>query len=255
MNEPKIVTCKILGVNIAVTDMTSTVAYIEQNIESLRGEYICVSNVHTTITAYADEQYLNVQNSAKIALPDGRPLSLACKRRGYSTAERVTGPDLMGNMFERENGIRHFFYGDKQTTLDILKQKLLSRYPAIRIAGMISPPFRDLTKEEDDEMIRRINEAKPDIVWVGLGAPKQERWMYEHRGKINAVMIGVGAGFSYHADLIKRAPMWMQKMSLEWLYRLLQDPVRLAKRYLTTNVKYMWLISRENRKFLKNIKH
>jgi N-acetylglucosaminyldiphosphoundecaprenol N-acetyl-beta-D-mannosaminyltransferase len=241
-------TCNILGVDIAVTNMQQTVAYIEQNIEELRGNYICVSNVHTTVMAHDNPEYRRVQNSAAMALPDGKPLSVTSKKRGYDCAERVTGPDLMGELFARNNGLRHFFYGAGQETLDRLKENLLNKYPGIQIAGMISPPFRPLSAEEDEAMVRAINESHPDIVWIGLGAPKQENWMYAHAGRIEGVMVGVGAGFAYHAGEIKRAPAWMQKMSLEWLYRLLQDPVRLAKRYFTTNLKFLWLVGRENRR-------
>lgn len=238
-------TCRILGVNIAVTNMAQTVQYIENNLEELRGKYICVSNVHTTVMAHDNPAYRNVQNSAAIALPDGKPLSVVSRKRGYTEAERVTGPDLMGELFARENGLKHFFYGDKEETLQILQQKLKEKYPDIQIAGMISPPFRSLSQEEEKAYIQQINDSGADIVWIGLGAPKQENWMYEHQGMFQGVMIGVGAGFSYHAGLIKRAPEWMQKMSLEWFYRLMQDPVRLFKRYFTTNLKFMLLEAKD----------
>ena len=238
-------TCRILGVNIAVTNMAQTVQYIENNLEELRGKYICVSNVHTTVMAHDNPAYRNVQNSAAIALPDGKPLSVVSRKRGYTEAERVTGPDLMGELFARENGLKHFFYGDKEETLQILQQKLKEKYPDIQIAGMISPPFRSLSQEEEKAYIQQINDSGADIVWIGLGAPKQENWMYEHPGMLHGVMIGVGAGFSYHAGLIKRAPEWMQKMSLEWFYRLMQDPVRLFKRYFTTNLKFMLLEAKD----------
>lgn len=238
-------TCRILGVNIAVTNMAQTVQYIENNLEKLRGKYICVSNVHTTVMAHDNPAYRNVQNSAAIALPDGKPLSVVSRKRGYTEAERVTGPDLMGELFARENGLKHFFYGDKEETLQILQQKLKEKYPDIQIAGMISPPFRSLSQEEKKAYIQQINDSGADIIWIGLGAPKQENWMYEHQGMLHGVMIGVGAGFSYHAGLIKRAPEWMQKMSLEWLYRLMQDPVRLFKRYFTTNLKFLLLEAKD----------
>ena len=238
-------TCRILGVNIAVTNMAQTVQYIENNLEELRGKYICVSNVHTTVMAHDNPAYRNVQNSAAIALPDGKPLSVVSRKRGYTEAERVTGPDLMGELFARENGLKHFFYGDKEETLQILQQKLKEKYPDIQIAGMISPPFRSLSQEEEKAYIQQINDSGADIVWIGLGAPKQENWMYEHQGMFQGVMIGVGAGFSYHAGLIKRAPEWMQKMSLEWFYRLMQDPVRLFKRYFTTNLKFILLEAKD----------
>lgn len=238
-------TCRILGVNIAVTNMAQTVQYIENNLEELRGKYICVSNVHTTVMAHDNPAYRNVQNSAAIALPDGKPLSVVSRKRGYTEAERVTGPDLMGELFARENGLKHFFYGDKEETLQILQQKLKEKYPDIQIAGMISPPFRSLSQEEEKAYIQQINDSGADIIWIGLGAPKQENWMYEHQGMFQGVMIGVGAGFSYHAGLIKRAPKWMQRMSLEWFYRLMQDPVRLFKRYFTTNLKFMLLEAKD----------
>lgn len=234
-------TCNILGTNIAVTNMKETTAFLENQIDELRGEYICVSNVHTTIMAYENPDYQKVQNTAAVALPDGKPLSSYSRKHGFPEAERVTGPDLMGEMFAKDNGMRHYFYGGSPETLEILEKNLKEKYPHLQIAGMVSPPFRKLTPEEDETDITAMNEAKADIIWVGLGAPKQENWMYRHKGKVNGVMIGVGAGFDYHAGMIKRAPMWMQKASLEWLYRLLQDPKRLFGRYMKTNFKYLWL--------------
>lgn len=239
MSEMK--TCNILGTNIAVTNMSETIAYLENEIEKLRGSYICVSNVHTTVMAYENEEYRKVQNTAAVALPDGKPLSSYSRKHGFPEAERVTGPDLMGEMFARDNGLRHYFYGGSPETIAVLEKKLKEKYPHLQIAGMVSPPYRELTKEEDEADIAAMNEAKADIIWIGLGAPKQEKWMYRHKGKVNGVMIGVGAGFDYHAGTIKRAPMWMQKASLEWLYRLLQDPKRLFGRYMKTNFKYLWL--------------
>ena len=238
-------TCKILGVNIAVTKMADTIAYIEEHLDDLRGDYICVSNVHTTVTAYDDPEYCRIQNEAALALPDGKPLSVVSRKRGFAEAERVTGPDLMGELFSRDNGLKHFFYGDTQETLDILKEKLMAKYPHLKIAGMISPPFRPLTEEEEAADMAAINESGADIIWVGLGAPKQERYMYAHRGRTNGLMIGVGAGFSYHAGLIRRAPQWMQRIGMEWLYRLIQDPKRLAGRYFKTNLKFLWKVWRE----------
>ncbi len=233
--------CKILGTEIAVTNMQEVVGIIEQQAESLRGKYICVSNVHTTVTAYEDAGYRAVQNGAAIALPDGKPLSVYSRKHGYADAQRVTGPDLMGELFARDNGLRHYFYGGTPETIEILQKKLPEEYPALQIAGMVSPPFRPLTKEEDERAIREMNDSGADIIWVGLGAPKQEIYMAEHQGMTHGVMIGVGAGFDYYAGTIRRAPMWMQKMSLEWLYRLMQDPKRLFKRYFVTNFKFLWL--------------
>lgn len=242
MSDNGIRCCNIMGVNIAAVDMSATLKFIDQNLAGLKGNYICVSNVHTTIMSDEDVSYCAIQNGGAMALPDGKPLSVVCRRRGFTEAARVTGPDLMGEIFDRtvDKGYRHYFYGSTQETLDILRNKLEEKYPGIQIVGMYSPPFRALEPAEDEQIIQKINESEPDFVWVGLGAPKQEKWMAEHKGVINALMIGVGAGFDYHAGNIKRAPKWMQKFSLEWLYRLMQDPKRLFKRYWQTNIKFIW---------------
>lgn len=241
---PKLKTCNILGVNINVTNMQETVKVITENLESIKGNYICVSNVHTTIMSYEDEKYKAIQNSGFMALPDGKPLSIVSKKRGFKDAERVTGPDLMEEIFKisEEKGYSHYFYGSTQETLDTLKVKLNNKYPNMKIAGMYSPPFRKLTENEDKDVIENINKENPDFIWIGLGAPKQEIWMMEHKGKVNGLMLGVGAGFDYHAGKIERAPMWMQKYSLEWLFRLNQEPKRLFKRYINTNSKFICLI-------------
>lgn len=233
----------ILGVNIAVTNMQEAVDTIVTQIEELRGEFICLSNVHTTVMANSNAEYRKIQNSAFLALPDGSPLSLVQRLRGYKAAEQVPGPDIMPELWKATSNtnISHYFYGSTPETIEKLGKKIKEQYPNTKITGMESPPFRALTSEEDEETIRRINESGASIVWVGLGAPKQEQWMYEHRGKINAVMLGVGAGFDFHAGTVKRAPEWMRKHYLEWLYRLIQDPKRLWKRYVETNFKFVLL--------------
>lgn len=237
-------TCNILGVNISVTNMNDTVKYIENNLEGLKGNYICVSNVHTTVMSYEDKAYRNIQNSGVMALPDGGPLSVVSRKKGFKEAKRVTGPDLMEEIFKisEEKGYKHYFYGSTEETLDELKTKLIQKYPKLQIVGMFSPPFRKLTEWEDVEITNKINETNANFIWVGLGAPKQEIWMFNHKNKVNGLMLGVGAGFDYHAEKIKRAPKWMQNNNLEWVYRLLQDPRRLYKRYLTTNFKFLRLI-------------
>ena len=233
VDKKRIPTCNIMGVNIAAINMEWLVDYLEKNISEIKGDYICVSNVHTTVTSFDDADYCAIQNGGLMAIPDGGPLSTVGQKRGHKNMERTTGPSLMGEIFEisAKKGYRHYFYGSKEETLELLYQKLTSNYPGIQIAGMYSPPFRPLTEEEDKAIIERINETKPDFVWVGIGAPKQEKWMAAHQGKIDGLMLGVGAGFDYYAENIKRAPMWMQKHNLEWVYRLVQDPKRLFKRW------------------------
>lgn len=239
-------TSDILGVNISVTDMDKTLSEIEDNLDEWRGKYICVSNVHTTVMAYDNPEYKAVQNGAIRALPDGGPLSSYSRSEGKVEARRVTGPDLMRECLKRskETGWRHFFYGSTEKTLDMLRKKIEKDYPGAVVAGMISPPYREITPQENDEYVRQVNEVKPDFVWVGLGAPKQEIWMAAHQDKINALMIGVGAAFDYESGNLKRAPKWMQKCNLEWFYRFVQEPRRLFKRYFVTNIKFLWLTRR-----------
>ena len=249
--------CKILGTNINVTNMDDTIAYLTENLEQLKGDYICVSNVHTTVMAYRDKAYRRVQNSAAMALPDGQPLSIVSRRRGFFEARRVPGPDLMPAILDlsQETGYRHYFYGSTDATLTALRAALLRRYPKLQIAGMYSPPFRELTKEEDEEIVRRINDSGADFVWVALGAPKQEWWMYEHRHRVKAVMLGVGAAFDFTAGTVKRAPMWMQRLCLEWVFRILRDPKRMLPRYLNTNFAFLYYVYQEGRALKQTAKN
>ena len=235
-------TCNILGTGIAAIDMPWLVDYVTGHLKEISGDYICVANVHTTITAMEDQEYLRIQNGGLMSIPDGGPLTSEGKRQGFSTMKRTTGPKFMEEVFKisAQNGYRHYFYGSKPETLDLVRQKLEENYPGLQIAGMMSPPFRELTGEEEERIVRDIKLAAPDFIWVGLGAPKQEKWMATHQGMFPGLMIGVGAGFSYIAGLIKRAPKWMQERNLEWLYRLIQDPIRLFRRYWHTNTRFIY---------------
>lgn len=231
-----------MGVNIAAINMEWLIAFTQKYIEDLSGDYMCVSNVHTTVTAYENESYCAIQNGGIMAIPDGGPLSTVGQKRGFKNMKRTTGPSYMSEIMKisSQMGYRHYFYGSTKETLEKLYQNLNHEYPRIQIAGMYSPPFRPLTEEEDRLMVKRINETSPDFVWIGLGAPKQEYWMAEHQGKIRGFMVGVGAAFDYFAGNISRAPEWMQKSNLEWAYRLLQDPKRLFRRYWHTNSIFIW---------------
>ena len=180
-------------------------------------------------------------------------LSIVSRKRGYSEARRVPGPDLMPAILElsQEKGYTHYFYGSTDKTLTQLKKVLLERFPKLQIAGMYSPPFRPLTQEEDQEIIDRINASGADFIWVALGAPKQEKWMYEHQHKVNGLMLGVGAAFDFIAGTTKRAPMWMQKLCLEWVYRITQDPGRMFPRYVNTNFAFLYHVHKESREIRK----
>lgn len=245
--------CTILKAKISVTNMEDALRYLTGNLEELRGNYVCVANVHTTVMAFRDEEYRRIQNAAAMALPDGKPLSIISRRRGFYDAKRVAGPDLMPLIFEqsREKGYRHYFYGSTKETLTKLRHKLTERYPDLIIAGMYSPPFRPLTREEDNRIVKEINDARPDFIWVALGAPKQEKWMAAHKGRLNGLMLGVGAAFDFTAGTVRRAPRWMQELCLEWLFRIMQDPIRLIPRYFNTNLSYMWHSARETRAYKK----
>lgn len=234
--------CPILGVNIAAIDMDWLIDFTVKNIKDLSGDYMCVSNVHTTVTSWEDKEYCSIQNEGIMAIPDGGPLSSVGRKRGFKKMRRTTGPGYMEEILKisSERGYSHFFYGSTDETIEKLSRILKERYPGIKISGMYSPPFCAITKQEDAAIVKKINDTNPDFVWVGLGAPKQEIWMAQHQGIINAFMVGVGAAFDYFAGNINRAPKWMQKCNLEWFYRLLQDPKRLFKRYWHTNIRFIW---------------
>ena len=238
VNKSQIPVCKILGVNVAAIDMEWLLNFTDKHIEELSGDYMCVSNVHTTVTSYEDKSYCDVQNGGIMAIPDGGPLSTVGRMRGFKNMKRTTGPSYMGEILKisAQKGYRHYFYGSTEETLEKLYKVLQHDYPGLQIAGMYSPPSRPMTEEEDNLVMERINETKPDFVWVGLGAPKQECWMAKHQGKIKGFMVGI----DYFAGNINRAPEWMQKCNLEWVYRLLQDPKRLFGRYWHTNTKFIW---------------
>ena len=242
LDRAEIPVVNIMGVEIAAINMDWLMDYTVRHVGELSGDYICVSNVHTTVTASEDEAYRAVQNGGIMAIPDGGPLSSLGRKRGFPDMARTTGPSYMGEVFKQsvEHGWRHYFYGSTDATLEKLRQKLGEQYPGICIVGAYSPPFRPLTEEEDREIVAAINAASPDFLWVGLGAPKQENWMAAHQGAVKGLMVGVGAGFDYHAGNIRRAPEWMQRHNLEWLYRLMQEPRRLFKRYLKTNTKFLF---------------
>ena len=236
-------TTRILGVNISITNMEDVIQCILSQFDSLKGQYICFSNVHTTVMSRKNPDYCRVQNNAFMALPDGSPVALVARMRGYEQAEQVAGPDFMPVLWKATENTeyKHYFYGGSPETIQKLQEVLARKYPDMKVVGMESPPYRTLTPEEDKEVVNRINASGADFVWVGLGAPKQERWMYEHRNRVHALMFGVGAGFDFHAGTVKRAPKWMREHYLEWFYRLMQDPKRLWKRYVVTNIQFVGL--------------
>jgi N-acetylglucosaminyldiphosphoundecaprenol N-acetyl-beta-D-mannosaminyltransferase len=176
-----------------------------------------------------------------MATPDGMPIAWMLRRLGHSGQERINGPDVMWKYCEQAagGGESVYFYGSTETTLRLLSKKLKAAFPELRIAGTVAPPFRALSAAEDESMVDAINRSGAGVVFVGLGCPKQETWMAAHRGRIRAVMVGVGAAFDFHAGTVKRAPLWMQRTGLEWLHRICSEPRRLWRRYLVSNILFI----------------
>jgi N-acetylglucosaminyldiphosphoundecaprenol N-acetyl-beta-D-mannosaminyltransferase len=211
-----------------------------------QSRFVTLCNVHSVVTASQDAGFNKVIAQADLALPDGAPVAWALRREGFPGQQRINGPDLMWRYLATAEtmGQSVFFYGSSQNTLDRLASRIKAAYPRLKIAGMVSPPFRDLSAEEDQADVDMINASGANVVFVGLGCPKQEAWMASHRGRIKGVMLGVGAAFDYHAGTIQRAPVWMQKTGLEWLHRLASEPRRLAKRYAVTNSVFVYRMAK-----------
>ena len=209
--------------------------------------YVCFANVHMVIEAHNDKSILNQVDNANLVLPDGKPLPIACKMLYGKKQERISGMDFTPLLLEKanENKFSIFVYGSTENVITIFKEKINNNYPAIHFAGAISPPFRVLTDDEIKIDIEKINRAGTHLVLVALGCPKQEKWMAENSSKINAVLLGIGGALPVMAGIQKRAPRWMQNMSLEWFYRLIQQPGRLFTRYLYTNSYFLFLLSRD----------
>jgi N-acetylglucosaminyldiphosphoundecaprenol N-acetyl-beta-D-mannosaminyltransferase len=218
---------------------------IEDWISRREPHYVCVTPVHAVMESQRDKELRRIHNAAGLVTPDGMPLVWLSRLMGFPNVERVYGPDLTLAMCERSIKPRyqHFFYGGGPGVAEKLVLRLRSRFPGLKVCGTYSPPFRPLTLEEDRAIVAEINATKPDIVWVGISTPKQQYWMAEHVGQLSApVLIGVGAAFDFHAGIKRQAPRWMQKIGLEWLFRLLSEPRRLWRRYLIDNPWFLWLM-------------
>jgi N-acetylglucosaminyldiphosphoundecaprenol N-acetyl-beta-D-mannosaminyltransferase len=235
----------VLGVGISAINMEVALTTIEDWIARHDSRYVCVTPVHSVMECRKDAALRRIFNASGLTTPDGMPLVWLSRLKGFRHVGRVYGPDLMLALCERSagRGYRHFFYGGVEGVPDQLAAVLQERLPGLQVVGTYSPPFRPLTPEEDGQVVKMINKVDPDIVWVGLGSPKQERWMAAHVGRLTApVLIGVGAAFDFHAGLKKQAPRWMQRSGLEWLFRLLTEPRRLWRRYLTNNPLFVTLV-------------
>ena len=245
----------VLGVPLALTDYSSTLDWIDGSIAARRPGYICVAAVHTVMASREDAELRHAVLASDLTVPDGQPLVWAMNLLGHSLPSRVYGPDLFMYACERaaETGARFYLYGGREESLERLRSELPRRYPGLRLAGVQHAPFRDLTDEEAAETAAAINASGADVVWVGLGVPLQEKWMAKMRERLDApVLIGVGAAFDFHAGVKKQAPDGLQRLGLEWAFRLSQEPRRLWRRYLHYNPRFVTGFARQYARHLRS---
>lgn len=238
----------VLGVRVAAVDLERAVDVIDQWVQAREQHYVCVTGVHGVMEARRDPDLREVHNRAGLVVADGMPLVWAGRYAHAATIGRVCGRELMPAVLARaaERGWSSYFYGGAPGIPERLAERFREQLPSLRVAGTWSPPYRELTAAEDDEVVARINAASPDLLWVGLGAPKQERWMAAHVGRLHVpVLLGVGAAFDMHAGVLRTPPHWLQDAGLEWLYRLAHEPRRLWRRYLRNNPAFVAAVLRE----------
>jgi len=237
---------RVLGVPIDAASWSEAVNAIFGWALRRESRTVCICDVHSVVMARRNHAHANAIGAADMVTPDGAPVAWLLRRKGHRGQTRISGPDLMWNCcrMASELGTEVFLYGGTPSTLRSLEQRLRRELRGIKIVGALSPPFRSLSVAEDAVHVETINRSGARIVWVGLGCPKQEAWMQEHRDRVRAVMVGVGAAFDFHAGVVKRAPPWMQRNGLEWLHRILQNPRRLAMRYLVANTMFVIAVVR-----------
>lgn len=231
----------VLGAPIDVLTMHQAVDRIATWARQRESRIVYFCNAHSVVTAHTDAAFLRAVRQADLAAPDGAPVAWMQRRLGAPAQERVSGPDLMLAYCEHAAAVGEpiFLFGNTPQTLDALQSALKRRWPALRIAGAIAPPFRALSAEEDAAIVDQVNASGAATLWVSLGCPKQELWIAAHAGRIRAVMLGVGGAFDFHAGRVPRAPAWMRRSGLEWLHRLVHEPRRLGRRYLVTNAAFL----------------
>ncbi len=238
----------VLGVPVSAIDLDDAVETIERWVREDRRTYVCVTGAHGVIACRDDAELRAIHEEAGLVTPDGMPLVWLAHRAGFADVDRVYGPDLMRTLVSRakENHLRHFFYGGAEGVAEGLRDRLVERHPDLTVVGTHTPPFRPLSPKEEDDIIGEINEARPDVVWVGLSTPKQERWMRAVRGRLDApVLVGVGAAFDFLSGRTRQAPPHLQRMGLEWLYRALTEPRRLGARYAQVVPRFVGLVAVE----------
>jgi len=237
----------VLGARIDALEWDDAVGRLVAWGSRRQSRTVCICNVHSVVTAAQDPDFMAVLNGADMATPDGMPVAWMLRLLGRRGQQRINGPDLMWRYLAEAERLGQVvsFYGSTEPTLARLREAMQRAFPALRLGEMISPPFRALNAAEEQAHRERIEACGTAVLFVGLGCPKQERWMAAQRGRLQAVMVGVGAAFDYHAGTIRRAPTWMQRHGLEWLHRLASEPRRLWRRYLVTNSLYVWLATKQ----------
>jgi N-acetylglucosaminyldiphosphoundecaprenol N-acetyl-beta-D-mannosaminyltransferase len=240
---------EVLGIPLALTDYERTMDWMDATIASKRRGYVCVAAVHTVMVCQEDPELRDAVLRSDLTVPDGQPLVWAMNALGHDLSSRVYGPELMERYCERSalTGARIFLYGGRnQGALVQLALNLRHRYPGVKIVGGYSPPHRPLTEEEQEAVAEEINHSRADVVWVGIGVPKQEKWMAQMRPQLEPpLLIGVGAAFDFHAGLVPQAPNWIQEAGLEWAYRLAHEPRRLWRRYMRYNPRFVAAFTRQ----------
>ena len=238
-----------------VVSADSAIEHINELVTAKNGGYVCFSTVHMVMESHDNAEYGERVNGADVIIPDGMPLVWMQKRQGAKNANRVRANDLMIMLcaFAEKNNLTVGFYGGQQKVIDAMLKRAKNDFPNLKVVYAYSPPFRPLTNEEDAEITAEINRKKPDLLFMGLGCPKQENWMAAHKNKVSAVMLGVGASFDFYAGNVRESPEWLGKLGLEWLFRLTQEPKRLWRRYLILNPRFMWLAARQLLKSRKRI--
>jgi N-acetylglucosaminyldiphosphoundecaprenol N-acetyl-beta-D-mannosaminyltransferase len=235
-------TANVLGIAVEPLDMERSLTRVAESLQGNRKGYVCLIGVHGITEAQRDPLLAQAFARATLMVPDGAPTVWVGRWQGFSNMQRVAGPDLMLEIFRRKEFSRytHFLYGGKEGVADELRANLQRRFPWVRIVGTHTPPFRDLTADEEDSLAARVHELKPDIIWVGIGTPKQERFMMQYLPLLDStLMFGVGAAFDFHTGRIKDSPLWVKRAGLQWLHRLIQDPRRLFWRYLRSNSAFL----------------
>jgi N-acetylglucosaminyldiphosphoundecaprenol N-acetyl-beta-D-mannosaminyltransferase len=239
---PRPETAEVLGVPLALTDYERAMDWMDGVVSTREKAYLSAAAVHLVMVAQEEPKTRDATLGATLVVPDGQPLVWALRALGHE-ASRVYGPDLMAKYCERsaKTGVKMYLYGGRnQGALVELALRLRRRFPGLQIVGGYSPPFRPLTDDEQDFVVDDINRSGADVVWVGIGQPKQEIWMREYRDRLEAPMlVGVGAAFDFHAGLVPQAPSWLQATGLEWLFRLVQEPRRLWRRYVRYNPRFV----------------